>query len=122
MLHGGRDVAKRSYLWSVTSDQFGHRLGCATCASTTLRNWSLVTGHWSLEKAMAQIDSLFHEMRDRSASDLHVVIGRPPMFRQSGDMVESEHAVVPINRAPASSVQRSTRIETAIISASHSPG
>src|SRR6185369_14232626 len=41
---------------------------------------------------MARIDDLFHEMRDRGASDLHLVVGRPPMFRLSGDMVESEHA------------------------------
>jgi twitching motility protein PilT len=40
---------------------------------------------------MARIDDLFHEMRDRGASDLHLVVGRPPMFRLSGDMVESEH-------------------------------
>ena len=41
---------------------------------------------------MARIDDLFHEMRDRGASDLHLVVGRAPMFRLSGDMVESEHA------------------------------
>jgi twitching motility protein PilT len=41
---------------------------------------------------MAQIDDLFREMRDLNASDLHLVIGRPPIFRRSGDMVDSEHA------------------------------
>jgi len=40
---------------------------------------------------MAQIDSLFQEMQTRGASDLHLVIGRPPMFRMRGDLVESEH-------------------------------
>jgi twitching motility protein PilT len=41
---------------------------------------------------MLQIDSLLTEMRDRKASDLHVVVGRPPIFRQSGEIVESDHA------------------------------
>jgi twitching motility protein PilT len=41
---------------------------------------------------MAQIDDLFREMRDLNASDLHLVIGRPPIFRRSGDMVDSDHA------------------------------
>jgi twitching motility protein PilT len=40
---------------------------------------------------MAHIDSLFREMDERGASDLHLVIGRPPIFRLSGDMVDSEH-------------------------------
>jgi twitching motility protein PilT len=40
---------------------------------------------------MARIDDLFHEMRDRNASDLHLVVGRPPIFRLSGDMVDSGH-------------------------------
>ncbi len=40
---------------------------------------------------MPQIDKLFEEMRDRGASDLHLVVGRPPMFRLSGDLVESSH-------------------------------
>lgn len=40
---------------------------------------------------MARIDDLFNEMRERGASDLHMVVGRPPIFRLSGDMVESEH-------------------------------
>ena len=40
---------------------------------------------------MARIDDLFHEMRERGASDLHLVIGRPPIFRLSGDLVGSEH-------------------------------
>jgi twitching motility protein PilT len=40
---------------------------------------------------MARIDQLFHEMQERGASDLHLVIGRPPIFRLSGDLVDSEH-------------------------------
>ncbi len=40
---------------------------------------------------MAKIDDLFNEMRERGASDLHLVVGRPPLFRQSGDMVETTH-------------------------------
>jgi twitching motility protein PilT len=40
---------------------------------------------------MAHIDDLFREMHERGASDLHLVIGRPPIFRLSGDMVDSGH-------------------------------
>lgn len=40
---------------------------------------------------MARIDSLFTEMQDRGASDLHIVIGRPPMLRIRGDMIETDH-------------------------------
>ncbi|HKF55508.1 MAG TPA: type IV pilus twitching motility protein PilT [Blastocatellia bacterium] len=40
---------------------------------------------------MPKIDALFHEMPGRRASDLHLAVGRPPIFRVSGDMVESEH-------------------------------
>lgn len=40
---------------------------------------------------MARIDSLFKEMQERGASDLHLVVGRPPMLRMRGDMVETEH-------------------------------
>ena len=40
---------------------------------------------------MPRIDSLFHEMPRRRASDLHLVVGRPPVFRISGEMTESEH-------------------------------
>jgi twitching motility protein PilT len=41
---------------------------------------------------MAQIDNLIQEMNERGASDLHIVVGRPPIFRLSGELVESEHA------------------------------
>ncbi len=40
---------------------------------------------------MPRIDSLFREMPERDASDLHIVVGRPPMFRISGEMVGSEN-------------------------------
>jgi twitching motility protein PilT len=37
------------------------------------------------------INTLFEQMRENGASDLHVVVGRPPMFRISGELIESEH-------------------------------
>jgi twitching motility protein PilT len=40
---------------------------------------------------MPRIDNLFREMPERHASDLHIVIGRPPMFRINGELVESEN-------------------------------
>src|SRR6266550_2102967 len=40
---------------------------------------------------MPKIDSLFREMPERNASDLHIVVGRPPVFRMNGEMVESEN-------------------------------
>ncbi|MEK6324529.1 MAG: type IV pilus twitching motility protein PilT [Acidobacteriota bacterium] len=40
---------------------------------------------------MPRIDSLFREMPERHASDLHIVVGRPPMFRIVGELVESEN-------------------------------
>ena len=40
---------------------------------------------------MPKLDSLFREMPERNASDLHIVVGRPPMFRIHGEMVESEN-------------------------------
>jgi twitching motility protein PilT len=43
---------------------------------------------------MPRIDSLFREMPGRHASDLHIVVGRPPMFRINGEMVESENDVL----------------------------
>ena len=39
---------------------------------------------------MPRIDALFGEMPGRRASDLHLVVGRPPLFRISGEMVESD--------------------------------
>ena len=43
---------------------------------------------------MARIDKLFREMPGRNASDLHIVVGRPPMFRISGEMIASEDDVL----------------------------
>ena len=43
---------------------------------------------------MPRIDSLFREMPERNASDLHIVVGRPPVFRMSGEMVQSEKDVL----------------------------
>jgi twitching motility protein PilT len=43
---------------------------------------------------MPRIDSLFREMPERNASDLHIVVGRPPVFRMSGEMVQSENDVL----------------------------
>jgi twitching motility protein PilT len=43
---------------------------------------------------MPKIDSLFREMPERNASDLHIVVGRPPVFRMSGEMVQSEKDVL----------------------------
>jgi twitching motility protein PilT len=43
---------------------------------------------------MPKIDSLFREMPERNASDLHIVVGRPPVFRMSGEMVQSENDVL----------------------------
>jgi len=39
---------------------------------------------------MPRIDELFSEMPGRRASDLHLVAGRPPLFRVNGEMVESD--------------------------------
>jgi twitching motility protein PilT len=43
---------------------------------------------------MPRIDSLFREMPERDASDLHIIVGRPPVFRISGEMVQSENDVL----------------------------
>ena len=48
---------------------------------------------------MARLDSLFHEMQDRGASDLHIVVGRPPMLRARGDLVETEHERLTASKA-----------------------
>jgi twitching motility protein PilT len=39
---------------------------------------------------MRAIDQLLRQMIEMGASDLHMVVGRPPMFRQRGDLVETE--------------------------------
>jgi twitching motility protein PilT len=43
---------------------------------------------------MAQIDELFREMKERGASDLHMVIGFPPLLRMRGDLVPTQHPVL----------------------------
>ncbi|SPD71957.1 transporter [uncultured Desulfobacterium sp.] len=43
---------------------------------------------------MARIDTYFREMKDRGASDLHMVIGFPPLLRLRGDLVPTEHPVL----------------------------
>jgi len=43
---------------------------------------------------MAKIDELFREVMEKGASDLHMVIGFPPMLRISGELVRTDHSVL----------------------------
>jgi twitching motility protein PilT len=43
---------------------------------------------------MAVIDTYFKEMKERGASDLHMIIGFPPLLRLRGDLVPTEHPVL----------------------------
>lgn len=43
---------------------------------------------------MAVIDTYFKEMKEKEASDLHMVIGFPPLLRLRGDLVPTEHPVL----------------------------
>ena len=43
---------------------------------------------------MAIIDTYFQEMQESGASDLHMVIGKPPLLRQSGELVPMDHPVL----------------------------
>lgn len=43
---------------------------------------------------MAVIDTYFKEMKERGASDLHMVIGFPPLLRLRGDLVPTKHPVL----------------------------
>jgi len=43
---------------------------------------------------MAKIDAYFQEMKDRGASDLHMIIGFPPMLRLRGELTPTEHPVL----------------------------
>jgi twitching motility protein PilT len=43
---------------------------------------------------MAHIDSLFEETKTRGASDLHMVIGFPPLLRLRGELVPTAHPVL----------------------------
>ena len=43
---------------------------------------------------MARIDEYFIEMKERGASDLHMVIGFPPMLRLRGELTPTSHPVL----------------------------
>jgi twitching motility protein PilT len=43
---------------------------------------------------MAQIDSYFSQMKERGASDLHMVIGFPPLLRLRGELVPLDEPVL----------------------------
>ena len=43
---------------------------------------------------MARIDEYFIEMKERGASDLHMVIGFPPMLRLRGELTPTNHTVL----------------------------
>ncbi len=43
---------------------------------------------------MAAIDTYFTEMKERGASDLHMVIGFPPLLRLHGELVPLDHPVL----------------------------
>lgn len=43
---------------------------------------------------MAKIDTYFQEMKERGASDLHMIVGFPPMLRLRGELVPTEHPVL----------------------------
>ncbi len=43
---------------------------------------------------MAVIDTYFREMKKREASDLHMVIGFPPLLRLRGELVPTKHPVL----------------------------
>ncbi len=43
---------------------------------------------------MAVIDTYFKEMKERGASDLHMVIGFPPLLRLRGELVPTKHPVL----------------------------
>ncbi len=43
---------------------------------------------------MAKIDDYFKEMKEKGASDLHMVIGFPPLLRLRGELVPTQHPVL----------------------------
>ena len=43
---------------------------------------------------MAEIDAFFNQMKGRGASDLHMVIGFPPLLRIRGDLVPLDAPVL----------------------------
>src|SRR6056297_3461256 len=40
---------------------------------------------------MAAIDQYFKEMQQQGASDLHLIVGRPPMIRLKGELTSLDH-------------------------------
>ena len=44
---------------------------------------------------MAQIDKLFHILKERKGSDLHISVGAPPLIRISGDLTPLSNNVLP---------------------------
>lgn len=43
---------------------------------------------------MARIDAYFREMKDSGASDLHMIIGFPPLLRLRGELTPTKHPVL----------------------------
>ena len=43
---------------------------------------------------MAMIDTYFEDMKAKGASDLHMVVGFPPLIRLRGTLVPLEHPVL----------------------------
>jgi twitching motility protein PilT len=43
---------------------------------------------------MAKIDTYFREMKEQGASDLHMIIGFPPMLRLRGELIPTEHPIL----------------------------
>ncbi|MBN1290333.1 MAG: type IV pilus twitching motility protein PilT [Candidatus Latescibacteria bacterium] len=46
---------------------------------------------------MAQIDKLFHLLKERKGSDLHISVGAPPLLRISGDLTPVTNNILPQN-------------------------
>jgi twitching motility protein PilT len=60
-------------------------------------SWRVYTERFYLFKRrnfMAKIDELFREVMEKGASDLHMVIGFPPMLRISGELVQTDRPVL----------------------------
>lgn len=47
---------------------------------------------------MAVIDTYFRELMEKGASDLHMVVGCPPLLRLKGELVETGHPVLDEDR------------------------
>ncbi len=58
---------------------------------------------------MSEIDNLFKEMKAQDCSDLHVIVGLPPMVRKKGDLV-------PIGDMPRITAEASKKLLYAIMS------